>query len=339
MKLGEIADKLGLTLIGDDDPEINSAAGLDDAGPGQITFIQDEKTASALKKSEASAVIAPDHLKLDRPALLTNDPRLAFARALELLHPEQEEPPGIHESAVISDSAETGDGLFVGAHVSIGAGCRIGDNVSIHAGSRLGANCIVGDDTKIFPNVVIYDNCEIGSRVRIHANTVIGADGFGYIRLDSGEYYKVPQRGIVRLEDDVEVGAGSSIDRATTGVTLVKQGVKIDNQVQIGHNCEVGKNTVIAGCSGIAGSVTFGDGVLIGGMVGVADHVKIASGTMVSANSGVYKSIDEPGIYAGPWVMKMTEYKRFLLANKRIDKINKRLKAAEIRIKEFTTGD
>ena len=335
MKLGEIAATLGLTISGDDDLEIHGAAGLDEAGPGQITFVQDAKTAKALKESKASAVIVAKQIKPDRPALLAQDPKLAFAKVIELLHPEPEDLPGIDGSAMIGQGVAIGDDVHIGAHVSVGNGCIIGDKVSIHAGARIGPGCSIGRDTKIFPNVVVYENCEIGARVRVHGNSVIGSDGFGYIRLESGENYKIPQRGIVRLEDDVEIGAGSTVDRATTGVTLIKRGVKIDNQVQIGHNCEIGANTVIAGCSGTAGSVTIGDGVMIGGMVAVSDHLKVASGTMIAGNSGVYKDIDEPGIYAGPWAMKLTKFKRSLLLGKRLDKINARLKVAEARINEI----
>ncbi|VAX17986.1 UDP-3-O-[3-hydroxymyristoyl] glucosamine N-acyltransferase [hydrothermal vent metagenome] len=326
MKLGEIAAALECRLEGSGALNIVKASSFENAGPEDIALaLEAPKTESGLGTG-AGALIAPDGVKVDRPALIVKNPLLALAKTMNLLQPENLPPAGIDDTAIIGKDVALGEGCHVGAYATIGAASKIGDGAVIKAGARIGANCLIGKQSVIFENVVVYDKTEIGDRTRIHANSVIGSDGFGYTKLESGANFKIPQHGIVRIEDDVEIGASCAIDRATLDVTLIKSGVKIDNQVQIAHNCVIGENTVIAGCTGIAGSVTIGKGVMIGGMVAVSDHLNIADGVMIAGKTGVHTNLSEPGVYAGPMAMKNMEYKRFLLSGKRIDKISAKLK-------------
>ncbi len=332
MKLGKLAKTLGVEVFGDTETTIYKAMPLEFADQGEIALVRDKKVAESMHSSKASALIVPPDVEPDRPSLIAVDPSLALAKTLEVLDPENKPPVGIDKSAVIGSNVIIGEDVHIGAHVSVGDDTIIGDHASIRAGVRLGLGCFVGSYSVIFENVVVYEGCSIGDRCRIHANSVIGADGFGYHRLPSGFSYKIPQRGVVRLEDDVEIGAASTIDRATMGETIIRRGVKIDNQVQIGHNCDIGEDTIIAGCSGISGSVKVGAQVTMGGQVGVADHVNIIGGAIIAAKTGVHKNIKEKGIWGGPLVMKNMEYKRLLLSSKRIDKLLEKIKWLEKRL-------
>jgi UDP-3-O-[3-hydroxymyristoyl] glucosamine N-acyltransferase len=333
MKLGEIAAALECRLEGSGDLNIIKVSSLESAGPDQIALYLDSREAISKLDTDAGALIAPEGVKVDRPALISKNPLLTFAKLLSLLDPEPLPSPGIDDTAIIGKDVTLGDRCHVGAYVTIGDGSKIGARAVIKAGVKIGANSVIGEDSVIFENVAIYEKTEIGLRARIHANTVIGSDGFGYIQIESGASFKIPQRGIVRIEDDVEIGASCTIDRATLDVTLIQKGVKIDNQVHIAHNCVIGENTVIAGCTGVAGTVTIGKRVMIGGMVAVSDHVNIADGVMIAGKTGVHTDLNEPGVYSGPMAMKNMEYKRFLLSGKRIDKLIEKLKDLEKLIK------
>lgn len=329
MKLGEIAAKLKCRLEGSGDLNIVKVSSLDNAGPEDIALVLDSQETESRLNTGAGALILPDGAEADRPALIVINPLLAFAEILNLLQPEKFPPAGVDDTAIIGKDVTLGADCHVGAYATIGEGALIGARAVIKAGARVGAGCLIGEESVIFENVAIYDKTEIGLRVRIHANSVIGSDGFRYTKLQSGASFKIPQRGIVRIEDDVEIGASCTVDRATLDVTLIKRGVKIDNQVHIAHNCVIGENTVIAGCTGIAGSVTIGKDVMIGGMVAVSDHLNIADGVMIAGKTGVHTNLNEPGVYSGPMAMKNMEYKRFLLSGKRIDKISEKLKELE----------
>lgn len=329
MKLGLLAEKIGYQSTGGE-VEVEKAASLAAAGPNDIAFILDgKKSGEAKLATKAGALIIPPGVEVDRPSIIARNPKLAMAQAMRVLYPVKKPAPGVHPSAVIGADVVIGDNVHIAAHVSIGAGTRLGAGVTILAGARIGENCVIGDDSAIHENVVIYHSVHVGSRCAIYANSTIGADGFGYVEDDNGVHHKIPHVGTVVLEDDVEVGANSSIDRAMLDITLIKKGTKIDNQVQIGHNCVIGKNTVIAGCTGIGGSVTIADNVKVGGMVGITDNVSIASGVWLAAKTGVYHDLPEPGIYAGPMAMKRMDSNRFFLSRERIDKLSKRVKALE----------
>jgi UDP-3-O-[3-hydroxymyristoyl] glucosamine N-acyltransferase len=335
MRLGAIAQSLGVPLTGGGEGlDIHKPASLGNAGPSDISFAVNEKAALLVASSRAGALVLPEGVVPDRPCFVVKNPALVFAKVSAMLAPEPAPTPGIHPTAIIGGGARIGANVHVGAYVTVGAGCVIGDNAAVRDGVRIMENCQIGGQTMIFENVVIYRDTIIGKRCRIHANSTIGSDGFGYVRDDGGVYVKIPQTGRVVIEDDVEIGANTSIDRATLDETRIGSGTKIDNQAQIGHNCRVGKNVVIAGLSGLAGSVTLEDGVIIGGAAAVADHVRICSGAMIAGKTGVYSDITEPGVYAGPMAMKNMEYKRFLLSGKRMDRLEKKISDLKKEIKE-----
>ncbi len=332
MKLAHIAEALGAELHGDGDVEVDTIASLTTADKRDIACVNDEKAGRDISSCKAAALILPVGMEPDRPSVISKNTSLAFAMTLKLLRPYPVYASDVHPAAVIGKNVEIGPDAHIGPHVTIGDGAKIGNKAAILAGARIGMKCVIGADSVIFNNVTLYDGTIVGERCRIHAGAVIGSDGFGYVRLDSGERYKIPQTGIVRIEDDVEIGALCAIDRATIDATVIKKGAKLDNHVHVGHNTIIGENSVIAGCCGISGSVVIGANVMMGGMAGVADHVTIVSGTVIAAKTGVHTNITEPGVYSGHLVMKNMEFKRFLLSGQRIDKLNKKIKALEKKI-------
>jgi UDP-3-O-[3-hydroxymyristoyl] glucosamine N-acyltransferase len=228
------------------------------------------------------------------------NPYEGFSRALELFSPQKEKPPkGIHSSAVIAQDAYVHPEAHVGAHVFIGPRASIGPNTILRHGAYIGADAVVGEDCEIHPNAVIYDRIKLGNRVVIGAGSVVGFDGFGYVPMGDGSYRKIPQIGIVVLEDDVEIGANTTIDRATVAETRIRKGVKLDNLVQIAHNVEVGENTVMAAGAAIAGSTKIGRQNIFGGQSGVTGHIETTEGVIVGAQSGISKTITKPGLYMG----------------------------------------
>jgi len=290
----------GGQLTGDPALVINGAASLLDAAPGEISFFADPRYALLLRKTEASAIFVPvDFVETIAPAQIrVANPAEAFAQIVAKLAPEPIKfVPGVHPTAVIHSTARLGHGVSVQPHVVIEAGATIGDDTVIGAGCYIGPECIVGAQTLLYPNTVIRERCIIGTRVIIHSGTVIGADGFGFEMIE-GRFTKVPQTGIVQIDDDVEIGANTTIDRARFGRTWIQRGVKIDNLVQIAHNVVIGEHTAIAAQAGLAGSVRIGKYVLIAGQAGFVGHVEVSDRAIIGAQSGVSKSIG-----AGPWLL------------------------------------
>jgi UDP-3-O-[3-hydroxymyristoyl] glucosamine N-acyltransferase len=283
LTLGEIASRLGGRVAGDPATPIRQVASLEHAGAGEITFLSNPKHKAKLAGTRASAVIVSADVEnlTDLPRIVCEAPYLYFARVSQLFNPRTTQPAGVHPSAVVSPRAK------IGARVSIGAGCVIGEGVTI------------GDDSCLYPRVVIYDGCSLGKRVILHSGAVIGADGFGIAQDDAGRWVKIPQIGAVRIGDDVEVGANTTIDRGALDDTLIEDGVKLDNQIQIGHNCRIGAHTAMAGCVAVAGSADIGRHCTIGaasvilGHLSLADHVNVSAGTVIS------RSIRQPGTYTG----------------------------------------
>ncbi|MDH5477091.1 MAG: UDP-3-O-(3-hydroxymyristoyl)glucosamine N-acyltransferase [Nitrospinota bacterium] len=326
MRLDELAAALGLSAEGNGAVVIKGAASLESAGPGDLSFIKSEKQVGLLAGCGAGALVAPAGVAVDRPAIRAEDPLHIFSLALELLYPQKTPEAQIHPTAWVAPDASLAENVYVGPHASIGSGTRIGKNSTIGAGARIGAGCQIGEDCHIHENAVVMDRVVMGDRCVLHPLSVVGSDGFGYVRLKDGSSRKILHIGDVRLEDDVEIGACSSVDRGMLGSTLIKKGVKIDNQVQVAHNVEIGENTIICGCAGVAGSVVIGKNVMIGGAVAVSDHVRVADGVMIAGLSGVYTDLEKPGVYAGPMAMKNMEYKRFLLSGKRLDRLEAKVK-------------
>lgn len=282
LTLGQIASRLGGRVAGDPKTLIRQVGSLEHAAAGQITFLSSTKNKGKLAATRAVAVIlAPENEDLTRlPRIVVDNPYAYFARVSQLFNPLVMQPPGVHASAVVAPGARLGKG------VSVGAGCVIGDQV------------VIGDDSCLYPRVVIYPGCTLGRRVVIHAGVVIGADGFGIAR-EEGRWVKIPQIGGVRIGDDVEIGANSTVDRGALDDTVIEEGVKIDNQVQVGHNVHIGAHSAVAGCVGIAGSARIGRHCTIGGAAMIHGHITIVDHVHVSAGTLISRSLSKPGTYTG----------------------------------------
>jgi len=332
MTLGELATAVGASL----DPEhasveITGVAGVSEAEPGHITFCAHPRYVLPLRFSKASAVlVAPDFSeKVSAILVKVENPAAAFARILESFAPPVEEViPGIHPSAVIAESAFVDSGARIEACAVIEAGARIGRGTLIGAHAYVGREVTVGEDCQFFPHVSIRERCVIGNRVILHNGVVIGSDGFGY-ELVNGKRLKIPQTGIVQLDDDVEVGANTTIDRARFGKTWIQQGVKIDNLVQIGHNVTVGAHTVLCAHVGISGSTKLGNYVTMAGKVGVNGHIEIGDGAIITAMAGVTKSVPAGEVLVGLPARPMKEYKENYFQLHNIHKLYARVKKLE----------
>jgi UDP-3-O-[3-hydroxymyristoyl] glucosamine N-acyltransferase len=287
----EVAEFVQARVIGDGIVQLTGIASVQSARPGDLIFVDQEKNLSAALESGASAVIAGNFATEktnSKPVLLASQPRLAFARAAQLLCPGPERRPGIHPSAIVHPSAHLGDGVTIEEKVVICEAARIGENTRIGAGSVIGANVNIGASCDVYPNVTIYPGVRLGDRVIVHSGAVLGSDGFGYVRDQAtGRHEKFPQIGRLEIEDDVEIGANTTIDRGALDATRIGRGAKIDNLVHIGHNCEIGENVVIAAQTGLSGSITIEKNVVLGGQVGVGEHARIEEGVMLGGQAGV----------------------------------------------------
>jgi UDP-3-O-[3-hydroxymyristoyl] glucosamine N-acyltransferase len=288
--LSVLAGKIGARLEGPD-AEVSGIAALDAAGPGQVTFLSNPKYALQASETKASAIIARQPIPGAGCAfLLTPDPYLAFARAVGHFHPPVRLAAGVSVQASVHPTAALGKEVHVGPFAVVAEGAVVGDRVTLYPGAYVGKGAIVGEDTVLYPRVTLYEGVRVGKRVILHAGCVIGSDGFGFAPTPEG-YLKIPQVGTVEIEDDVEIGANTTIDRAALGVTRVGRGTKLDNLVQVGHNVEIGRDTVIAALVGIAGSARIGNRVMIGGQSGLAGHLEVGDGVMLGAKSGVAASL------------------------------------------------
>lgn len=329
MKLKELAEILDCRIVGNSDIEINGISEIQKAKEGDLTFLTNPRYKKFLKNTKASAVLLEREIEgLGLSQLICEEPYVAFAKALSVLYPEKLPEPRISDKATISDSAKIGENCYIGDNVYIGENVRIGKNVRLFPGVYIGENCEVGNNTVIFPNVTIYERTKIGRFVRIHAGTVIGSDGFGYaFSKKEMKIYKVPQTGRVVIEDFVEIGANTTIDRGTIGDTVIGEGTKIDNLVQIGHNVKIGRYCFIVSQVGISGSTKIGDFVTLAGKVGVAGHIEIASNVTVGAKAGITKSIKEPGTYAGFPARPYREWKKIQVLIDRLPELYEKIKS------------
>ncbi|QJR14156.1 UDP-3-O-(3-hydroxymyristoyl)glucosamine N-acyltransferase [Usitatibacter palustris] len=298
LSLRDIVARLGGEAVGEAAAPLTGVATLESAGPSQIAFLANLRYRSQLAATKAGAVIlGPDEREATSlPRIVTPNPYAYYARTVALFNPAPAVVPGIHPTAQIDASARVAKSAEVGAFVVIGRGAKVGERAVIGAGCILGEDVTVGEDTRLHPRVTIYEGCSLGARGIVHSGVVIGADGFG-MAPDAGRWVKIPQVGAVRIGDDVEVGANTTIDRGALDDTVIEEGVKLDNQIQVGHNCVIGAHTVIAGCVGIAGSVRIGKRCLIGGKAGITGHLQICDGVTVSAMTLITKSITKPGVY------------------------------------------
>lgn len=297
--LDKLAEVIGARVDGDGSARACCICALDDVKPDSVVFVEKPRDAARLEGTNPAAVICSNNLDISGRSLLRCDnPKAAFARALRVFHPEPESEPGAHRAAAVHETAVLGPGASVGACAVVGKGARIGADTTIGAGCVVGGGVRIGDNCVLHPNSTVLDNCELGNRVILHSGVVIGADGFGYVPQD-GVHVKIPQVGRVVIEDDVEIGANSCVDRATIGETRIGKGTKIDNLVQIGHNCKIGCGVIICGSVGISGTCTVGDGAVIAGQVGVADHVTIGARAIVGGKSAVMNNVPDGKFYSG----------------------------------------
>ncbi|TAM95149.1 MAG: UDP-3-O-(3-hydroxymyristoyl)glucosamine N-acyltransferase [Chitinophagaceae bacterium] len=298
----QIATILNGRLEGNPDTRVHVISKIEEAGEGSLSFIANPKYEEFLYRTKASILIINEDLRLTKPVEATlirvKDAYGSFALLLEkynhILSEQKSHLSGIQQPSFIAPTAVLGKNIYVGAFSYIGEDAKIGDNVQIYPGSYIGDGVQIGKDSIIFAGVKVYHHCVLGKNVIIHAGTVIGSDGFGFAPQQDGNYKKVPQIGNVVVEDDVEIGANTAIDRATIGSTIIHKGVKLDNLIQIAHNVEIGQNTVIAAQTGISGSTKVGKNCMLGGQVGLVGHIHIADGTRINAQSGLSKSIAEP---------------------------------------------
>lgn len=303
MTVRDIAEVLGAAVEGDAATLIGRVAKIEEAGPGDISFLANPKYQKYLETTRASAVIigrtagAGGGVPRSRPVFLrVDDPYASFLKVLVLFHPPEDPlPAGIHRTAVIDPGVKLGEGVRIGPHVVVGERCSIGEGTMIMAGSVLGRDVTVGARTLLYASVTVREGCRIGDRVIIHPGTVIGSDGFGFAPRPDGTYEKIPQLGIVVVGDDVEIGANCTVDRATMGETRIEKGAKLDNLIQVAHNVVIGEHTVIAAQAGISGSTRIGKRNMIGGQVGFAGHLAIADDSHWGAQSGVHRSVPAPG--------------------------------------------
>ncbi|NLJ26785.1 UDP-3-O-(3-hydroxymyristoyl)glucosamine N-acyltransferase [Desulforhabdus amnigena] len=316
--LGELAGHLRAAVKGNPEIRIEGVGSLEDACPGQLSFISDKKYLSLLSQTKASALIVSPALQdIDFPLLVCKQPYLALARVGQLFVEPPFLPPGIHDSVCLGENIQLGEDVRVGPLVQIGNHSEIGRGTRIYGGAYIGAGVSLGQDCLIYPGVTILDGCRIGNRVTIHSGTVIGADGFGFAQDEEGHHVKIPQVGIVQIDDDVEIGANCTIDRATFGRTWVQRGTKIDNLVMLAHNVVVGEHSIIVSQVGISGSTRLGKHVILAGQVGVVGHIEIGDGVRIGAKAGVSRSIkagqDVAGIPALPhreWLRVMGNLRR-----------------------------
>jgi UDP-3-O-[3-hydroxymyristoyl] glucosamine N-acyltransferase len=341
MKAREIAEFVRGELKGDGEVEITAASDLETAGPNQIAFV--EKQVKDLITA-ASCLIVPKAFSLSpsikATIIFANNPRLSFARTAALLHPQKQRRPEVHSSAVIADTADLGSNIFVGAFTCVGKNSSIGDGTQIRAGAKIGDDVTVGQNCVIHPNVFIEDGCTIGNDVTLHAGVVIGADGFGYVKDESGEYKKFPQIGTVVIDDNVEIGPNTCVDRGALGETRIGEGTKIDNLVQVGHNVQIGKRCVIAAQTGISGSTVIEDDCVIGGQVGFGDHARVKSGAIIGSQAGVLPGkIVRPGVWWGTPIQPLDEYKRQNAHVKGLDRLKAEIRELKRRLDSMLDGE
>ncbi len=298
LTLQEIAGRLGGRLVGKD-RAVSGVQSLEGAGPEHLSFLADPRHRGLLETCRAGGVLVPPGVESARLSLVVVDrPLVALARIMPELHPEALPPPGTHPSSSVPEDCILGREVRIGAQVNVGAGCRIGDRSVLGAGVVLGREVVVGDDCRLHPGARILDGCRLGDRVIVHAGAVVGSDGFGFAE-EGGVHLKIPQIGNVVLEDDVELGANATVDRATFGTTRIRRGTKIDNLVQIGHNCDIGEDCILVAQVGLAGSVRVGRGSIFAGQSGSVGHVRIGRDVRVGAKSAVTGNLPDGAFVTG----------------------------------------
>lgn len=330
--LAQIADEVGGHLVGDPDMTVSGVAPFEEARDSEITYAAVPKFLKRIDETRAPAVIVPQGFENTRKTILQVDnPQAAFARVIGLFHPISRPEPGVSETANIGEHVVCGEAVSIAPFVCIGKSVKLGDRVVLSPGVVIGAETVIGDDVRIHPNVTIAEGCRIGNRVVIHAGTVIGSDGFGFAP-DGEAYLKIPHTGIVVIDDDVEIGACNTIDRAKFGQTWIKKGVKTDNLVHVAHNVTVGENTLLVAQVGIAGSSTIGKHAIVAGQAGISGHLHIGDHAVVGPRAGVGKSVPDGEIVSGAPEMPHKIWLKVCRIIPRLPELKKRLMAMEKRL-------
>lgn len=338
----QIAGLLEGEVVGNPDQIVTGLSKIEEGKAGTLSFLSNPKYEPFIYDTDASLVIVNTTFTPSQPLKSTctlikvADAYACFAKLLAVYNQAIEKQPGISDKASIAKSAKLGNDVYIGDFVVIEEGVTIGDNTHIQAHSVIGDNVKIGNNCRIFPRVTVYRECVIHNHCTIHSGAVIGADGFGFAPNSENNYQKVPQIGNVILEDHVDIGANTCVDRATLGSTIIKKGVKLDNMVQIGHNVEIGDNTVIAAQTGVAGSAKLGKNMMVGGQVGIVGHISLANGTLIGAQSGVPKTIKKEGtILLGSPAYEADDYKKSYMGFRRLPQIMDRLRAVEEELKQL----
>lgn len=337
--LQELAEYLGGTVRGDAALTVNGLAPLESAGPDKVTFLANPKYAAKVAETKAGAVLmAPGTEAYGRNVIELANPYLGFAKLLTLFYTAAHPPLGVLPEAVIGINVTLGEGISIYPGAVVGNNVTIGDRVVIHPGAVIYDDATIGDDSVIHANAVVRERCRLGKRCKLQPGAVIGSDGFGYAP-DGPSYYPIPQIGIVVLEDDVEIGANSTVDRAALEVTLIKRGTKLDNLVQVAHNCQIGEDCMIVSQVGIAGSSKIGNHVTLAGQVGVVGHVSIGDNVIVGAQAGVPSALAPNGYYSGSpamphkdWLRVMGVLPKLPDMRKKVSELEKKIAALEARL-------
>ncbi|MCU0770584.1 MAG: UDP-3-O-(3-hydroxymyristoyl)glucosamine N-acyltransferase [Verrucomicrobia bacterium] len=331
----ELAQRLGGEITGDGSVILTGFAAAATARPGDLTFAESESYFAAAEQSAASAIlVSGDFSSASKVLLKVPNPRVAMAKVLPLFFPPDQEPSGIHPTAVIADSAQIDPSVHIGPYCVVGEDVRLGARCVLLGGNHVRKQCVLGEDVVLHPNVVLYPGTQVGHRVIIHAGTVIGSDGYGYV-FDEGRHRKVLQLGTVTIQDDVEIGANAAIDRGALGPTVIGQGTKIDNLVHVAHNVSFGRHNLVMGQCGFGGSTELGDYCVIASQSGIADHLKLGPQVTVGAKSGVMRDIPPGGTVLGIPAQPDKQMKRQWIAVQQLPDLIKRVREAERELREI----
>jgi UDP-3-O-[3-hydroxymyristoyl] glucosamine N-acyltransferase len=333
----QIAEILEGEIIGNPNEEVSKLSKIEEGEKGSLTFLSNPKYNSFLYSTKASIIIVNSSFvpekEINTTLIKVEDSYESFSKLLEFYNRVKNNKTGREHPHFISDSSKIGSNEYIGAFAYIGNNVIIGDNVKIYPNSYIGDNTIIGDNCYIFSGVKIYSETKIGNNCKIHSGAIIGCDGFGFVPDKNGEFKAIPQIGNVIIEDNVDIGSASTIDRATLGSTIIRKGVKLDNQIQIAHNVEIGKNTVIASQTGIAGSAKIGENCMIGGQVGISGHIKIGNNVKILAQAGISKSIKDNKIVNGTPAFKVTDFNKSYVYFKNLPKIVSKIESIEKELK------
>lgn len=323
-------------MVGEEDVEITRIAGIDEAGPGDLTFVSNRKYVSHIPRTRASAIILGEDIPpVKIPSLRSEDPYLAFARALEIFFTPLRPSPGVHPTAVMDKDITIGENTSIGAYAVIGEGCTIGDGVVIHPHVVLYPGVSIGAASVLHSFVIVRESCRIGNRVILQNGVVIGSDGFGFAPTKDGTFYKICQTGCVLIEDDVEIGANTTVDRAAVGDTIIRRGAKLDNLVQVGHGAQVGEHSVLAAQVGLAGSTRLGNGVWVGGQAGFAGHLEVGDKAIITAQSGTSHDVPSGTVMSGSPAFENTVWLRAVAAFPKLPNLLRKVRDLEREIERI----